>query len=111
MLVTPLVLIQIFGQRMLVDWPKCGSDPQGEGHLACLNVRTVQTLVYNVILLCCKVSKNTSSPCSALLPLSLCNVGYCYKLLTLHAWAEELALWSSLICKATITLKTSQVLD
>ena len=25
MLVTPLVLIQIFSKRMLVDWPKCGS--------------------------------------------------------------------------------------
>jgi len=36
MLVTPLVLIQIFSKRMLVDWPKCGSDPQDEGHLACL---------------------------------------------------------------------------
>ena len=37
MLVTPLVLIQIFSKRMLVDWPKCGSDPQDEGHLACLS--------------------------------------------------------------------------
>jgi len=36
MLVTPLVLIHIFSKRMLVDWPKCGSDPQDEGHLACL---------------------------------------------------------------------------
>jgi len=36
MLVTPLVLIQIFSKRMLVDWPKCGSDPRDEGHLACL---------------------------------------------------------------------------
>ena len=36
MLVTPLVLIQIFIKRMLVDWPKCGSDPRDEGHLACL---------------------------------------------------------------------------
>jgi len=35
MLVTPLVLIQIFSKRMLIDWPKCGSDPQDEGHLAC----------------------------------------------------------------------------
>jgi len=36
MLVTPLVLIQIFSKRMLVDWSKCGSDPRDEGHLACL---------------------------------------------------------------------------
>ena len=36
MLVTPLVLIQILSMRMLVDWPKCGSDPRDEGHLACL---------------------------------------------------------------------------
>jgi len=36
MLVTPLVLIQIFSKRMLVDWPKCGSDPRAKGHLACL---------------------------------------------------------------------------
>ena len=36
MLVTPLVLIQTFSKRMLVDWPKCGSDPRDEGHLACL---------------------------------------------------------------------------
>jgi len=36
MLVTPLVLIQIFSKRMLVDWPKCGSDPPNKGHLACL---------------------------------------------------------------------------
>ena len=36
MLVTPLVLIQIFRKRMLVDWPKCRSDPRDEGHLACL---------------------------------------------------------------------------
>ena len=36
MLVTPLVLIQIFSKRMLADWPKCGSDPRDEGHLACL---------------------------------------------------------------------------
>jgi len=36
MLVTPLVLIQIFSKRMLVDWPKYGSDPQDEDHLACL---------------------------------------------------------------------------
>ena len=40
MLVTPLVLIQIFSKRMLVDWPKCGSDPQDEGHLACLRSQT-----------------------------------------------------------------------
>jgi len=26
MLVTRLVLIQIFSKRMLVDWPKCGSE-------------------------------------------------------------------------------------
>ena len=38
MLVTPLVLIQIFSKRMLVDWPKCGSDPRDEGHLACLKI-------------------------------------------------------------------------
>jgi len=38
MLVTPLVLIQIFSKRMLVDWPKCWSVPQDEGHLACLSV-------------------------------------------------------------------------
>jgi len=37
MLVIPLVLIQIFSKRMLVDWPKCGSDPRDEGHLACLH--------------------------------------------------------------------------
>ena len=36
MLVTPLVVIQIFSKRMLVDWPKCWSDPRYEGHLACL---------------------------------------------------------------------------
>jgi len=36
MLVTPLVLIQIFSKRMLVDWAKCWSDPRDEGHLACL---------------------------------------------------------------------------
>ena len=36
MLVTPFMLIQTFIKRMLVDWPKCGSDPQDEGHLACL---------------------------------------------------------------------------
>jgi len=36
MRVTPLVLIQIFSNRMLADWPKCGSDPRDEGHLACL---------------------------------------------------------------------------
>jgi len=36
MLVTPLVLIQIFSKKMLVDWPKCRSDPWDEGHLACL---------------------------------------------------------------------------
>jgi len=38
MLVTPLVLIQNFSKRMLmlVDWPKCGSNPRDEGHLACL---------------------------------------------------------------------------
>ena len=41
MLVTPLVLIQIFSKRMLVDWPKCGSDPQDEGHLACLRSQTI----------------------------------------------------------------------
>jgi len=34
MLVTPLMLIQIFSKRMLVDWPKCGSDPRDGGHLA-----------------------------------------------------------------------------
>jgi len=28
MLVTPLVLIQIFSKRMLVDWSKCRSDPE-----------------------------------------------------------------------------------
>jgi len=38
MLVPPLVLIQIFSKRMLVDWPKCGSDHRDEGHLACLLV-------------------------------------------------------------------------
>jgi len=31
------MLIQSFSKRMLVDWPNCGSDPQDEGHLACLN--------------------------------------------------------------------------
>jgi len=36
MLATPLVLTQTFSKRMLVDWPKCGSDPRDEGHLACL---------------------------------------------------------------------------
>jgi len=36
MLVTPLVLIQIFSKRMLVDWPKCGSHSWDGGHLACL---------------------------------------------------------------------------
>jgi len=30
MLVTPLVLIQVFSKRMLTDWPKCGSDPRDE---------------------------------------------------------------------------------
>ena len=45
MLVTPLVLIQIFSQRMLVDWPKCGSDPQDEGHLACLVKQQVCAVV------------------------------------------------------------------
>ena len=33
MLVTPLVLIEIFSKRMLVDWSKCRSDPQDEGAL------------------------------------------------------------------------------
>jgi len=46
MLITPLVLIKIFSQRMLVDWPKCGSDPQDEGHLAHLNV------LYNTCIQC-----------------------------------------------------------
>ena len=45
MLVTPLVLIQIFSKKMLVDWPKCGSDPRDEGHLACLTT----SLVYDHI--------------------------------------------------------------
>ena len=36
MLVTLLVLIQIFSKRMRVGWPKCRSDPRNEGHLACL---------------------------------------------------------------------------
>ena len=31
-----LVLIQILSKRMRVGGPKCGSDPQDEGHLACL---------------------------------------------------------------------------
>jgi len=42
MLVTPLVLIQIFSKRMLVDWRKCGSDPRDEGHLACLLLQTLE---------------------------------------------------------------------
>jgi len=42
MLVTPLVLIQIFSKRMLVGWPKCWSDPRDEGHLACLGLCTSQ---------------------------------------------------------------------
>ena len=37
MWVTPLELIQILSRRMRVGWPKCGSDPQDEGHLACLH--------------------------------------------------------------------------
>jgi len=37
MLVTPLVLIQSFSKRMLVDCPKCWPDPRDEGHLACLS--------------------------------------------------------------------------
>ena len=36
MWVTPLELIQILSRRMWVGWPKCGSDPRDEGHLACL---------------------------------------------------------------------------
>jgi len=36
MLVTSLVLIQIFSKRMLVDRPKCGFNPRDEGHLVCL---------------------------------------------------------------------------
>jgi len=44
MLVTPLVLIQIFSKRMLVDWPKCGSDPRDEGHLACLAISVNQPI-------------------------------------------------------------------
>jgi len=43
MLVTPFMLIQIFSKRMLVDWPKCGSDPQDEGHLACLSLHALAT--------------------------------------------------------------------
>jgi len=42
MLVTPLALIQIFIKRMLVDWPKCGSDPRDEGHLACLRISLLE---------------------------------------------------------------------
>ena len=38
MWVTPLELIQILSRRMRVGWPKCGSDPRDEGHLACLLV-------------------------------------------------------------------------
>jgi len=43
MLVTPLVLIQIFSKRMQVDRPKCGSDPRDEGHLACLVLSTTHS--------------------------------------------------------------------
>ena len=49
MLVTPLVLIQIFSKIMLVDWPKCGSDPRDEGHLARLgDVDKVERLLPRV---------------------------------------------------------------
>ena len=40
MWVTPLELIQTLSRRMRVGWPKCGSDPRDEGHLACLRYDT-----------------------------------------------------------------------
>ena len=43
MLVTPLLLIEIFSKRMLVDWPKCEFDPRDEGHLACLVLGTLSS--------------------------------------------------------------------
>jgi len=46
MMVSPSVLIQIFSKRMLVDWPKCGSDPPDEGHLACLQQPYALPLLY-----------------------------------------------------------------